>query len=107
MSSIGGKYRRMLQNVVDSFTNIHSVAAQVDELKIIAAKILIRDLKKAGALDDLFDVEFKVFSQFGDDGIIQYLISVLDIPSKVFIEFGVEDYRESNTRFLLVNNNWR
>lgn len=31
----------------------------------------------------------------------------MEIPNKVFIEFGVEDYTESNTRFLLVNNNWR
>jgi hypothetical protein len=55
----------------------------------------------------LADVEFQVFSQFGDDGIIQYLISKLDIPNKTFVEFGVENYREANTRFLLVNNNWK
>jgi hypothetical protein len=53
------------------------------------------------------DVEFQVFSQFGDDGIIQYLISKIDIPNKTFVEFGVENYTEANTRFLLVNNNWK
>ena len=52
------------------------------------------------------DVEFQVFSQFGDDGIIQYLVSNLDLPNKTFVEFGVENYLEANTRFLLVNNNW-
>ncbi len=30
----------------------------------------------------------------------------MPIKNKTFIEFGVEDYRESNTRFLLVNNYW-
>jgi hypothetical protein len=55
----------------------------------------------------LEEVEFQVFSQFGDDGIIQYLVSKLDLPNKTFVEFGVESYRESNTRFLLVNNNWK
>jgi hypothetical protein len=54
----------------------------------------------------LNEVEFQVFSQFGDDGIIQYLINKLPIPSKTFIEFGVENYRESNTRFLLINDYW-
>jgi hypothetical protein len=54
----------------------------------------------------LADVEFRVFSQFGDDGIIQWLIRKLPVPNKTFIEFGVENYRESNTRFLLVNNYW-
>ncbi len=58
-------------------------------------------------IKSLADVEFQVFSQFGDDGIIQYLISKLDIPNKTFVEFGVENYREANTRFLLVNNNWK
>ncbi len=52
------------------------------------------------------EMEFQVFSQWGDDGIIQYLISKINIPNKVFIEFGVENYKESNTRFLLINNNW-
>lgn len=52
------------------------------------------------------DAEFQVFSQWGDDGIIQYLISQLDIPNKTFVEFGVENYTESNTRFLALNNNW-
>ena len=45
-------------------------------------------------------------SQFGDDGIIQWLVSHLDIPNRTFIEFGVEDSRESNTRFLMMNDNW-
>jgi len=57
-------------------------------------------------IENLSEVEFQVFSQFGDDGIIQYLVSKLPLKNKTFIEFGVEDYRESNTRFLLVNNAW-
>lgn len=58
-------------------------------------------------ISKLSDVEFQVFSQFGDDGIIQWLIHKIDIPNKTFIEFGVESYIESNTRFLLINNNWQ
>jgi hypothetical protein len=54
----------------------------------------------------LVDNEFRVFSQWGEDGIIQYLLRHIKIDRKIFVEFGVEDYRESNTRFLLVNNNW-
>lgn len=54
----------------------------------------------------LAEVEFKVFSQFGDDGIIQWLTGHLDIEHRFFIEFGVENYRESNTRFLMMNDNW-
>jgi hypothetical protein len=73
--------------------------------KILMGKILSR-MNSELVISNLDEVEFKVFSQWGDDGIIQYLINKLDIPNKVFIEFGVENYRESNTRFLLINNNW-
>lgn len=53
------------------------------------------------------DYEFKVSSQWGEDGIIQYLINHIPIENKIFVEFGVENYTEANTRFLLQNNNWR
>lgn len=63
----------------------------------------VRELKHRARLED---VEFRVFSQWGDDGILQYIVSHIgDIP-RTFVEFGVEDYAESNTRFLLMNNNW-
>ncbi|MFI5071569.1 MAG: hypothetical protein ACHP8A_11830 [Terriglobales bacterium] len=57
-------------------------------------------------VSSLHDVEFRVYSQWGDDGIIQWIISRLPSTPKRFVEFGVEDYSESNTRFLMVNNNW-
>jgi hypothetical protein len=58
-------------------------------------------------LSSLSDAEFKVFSQFGEDGVIEWMTSRLaDIP-RSFVEFGVEDYTESNTRFLLRSRNWR
>src|SRR5260221_14422710 len=52
------------------------------------------------------DYEFQIFSQCGDDGIIQFLIKNIHIENEIFIEFGVQDYMESNTRFLMMNNNW-
>ena len=55
---------------------------------------------------NLRDNEFRAFSQWGEDGIIQFLIKNVPINRKIFIEFGVQDYTESNTRFLLINNNW-
>lgn len=60
-------------------------------------------------LNDIHQAEFKVFSQWGDDGMIQFLVNYLDIPKSAekFVEFGVENYTEANTRFLLINNNWQ
>ncbi len=50
---------------------------------------------------------FKVFSQNNEDGLIQYIIQHTKINNKLFIEFGVEDYNECNTRFLLNHNCWK
>lgn len=74
---------------------------------INTANLLLQaNLQKTG-YKSINEFEYKVFSQWGDDGIIQYLINTIDIPNKTFIEFGVENYTEANTVFLLLNNNWR
>ena len=50
--------------------------------------------------------EFRAFSQWGEDGIIQHLVRELGLQRSVFVEFGVETYEEANTRFLLTHDNW-
>ena len=51
-------------------------------------------------IKSLTEADYKVFSQTGEDGIIDYLLYSLDIKTPRFVEIGVGDYRESNTRFL-------
>jgi len=75
-------------------------------MRISLGKLLIERNCRIRQPSSLSEFEFKIFSQWGEDGIIQYLIRTIPIPNKFFIEFGVEDYTESNTRFLLVNDNW-
>jgi hypothetical protein len=55
----------------------------------------------------LHELEYSVFSQFGDDGIVQFLAGLIPSEFHSFIEFGVQDYQESNTRLLLQRDNWR
>lgn len=43
---------------------------------------------------------YKVFSQNGEDGILDYLIEMLSLKDLNFIEIGVGDYTECNTRLL-------
>ncbi|GAB4451521.1 MAG: hypothetical protein OHK0029_00840 [Armatimonadaceae bacterium] len=50
---------------------------------------------------------FSVYSQFGEDGIIQFLLRQIAVSRKEFVEIGVEDYLEANTRFLLLYNRWK
>ena len=87
------------------FKNFNYFFSKSDSVKLINGKILC-DIQKQNKYLSINDNEFKIFSQFGEDGIIQYLTNNLSIKNKKFIEFGVENYEEANTRFLLENNNW-
>lgn len=80
-------------------------AQSLDDIKVNQGRIL-SELNVRRKASRLSDYEFKVFSQGGEDGIIQFLVSNLDIRNKTFIEFGTEDFSEANCRFLLVKNNW-
>ena len=42
----------------------------------------------------------------GEDGILSWLTDLIENIPKTFIEFGVSDYQESNTRYLLQSRNW-
>ncbi len=64
------------------------------------------EARQCASVPDLRSSEFRAFSQWGEDGIIQYLLRNVEVERKLFVEFGVESYIEANTRFLLVNDNW-
>lgn len=76
------------------------------EIELLAVGSLLSNQQYSMNSRNINDYEFRIFSQFGDDGIIQYLIKHISIENEIFVEFGVENYLESNTRFLMMNNNW-
>lgn len=96
-------YLQKLRIVINNIAN-QSIASEQQLLTL--GRLMSETLKSKKGISSLSEIEFKVFSQWGDDGIIQWLVNNLEIPNKTFVEFGVENYRESNTRFLLMNNNW-
>ncbi|MBI9042008.1 hypothetical protein [Lutibacter sp.] len=92
--------------VINNIGNNLEMEKSLLDIKLQNGRIWSQLLMQKKNIKSLHETEFKVFSQCGDDGIIQYLIQNLEIENKTFVEFGVEDYLESNTRFLLINNNW-
>lgn len=54
----------------------------------------------------LAEFEKKVFSQNGEDGVIEKIFSVIDTTNKYYVEFGVEDGKECNTRYLREAQGW-
>lgn len=81
---------------------------QLDQIKILNGLILSKynNANQELIKQNLILAEFKIFSQFGDDGIIQFLVDYIK-PIPIFVEIGVADFFESNTRFLLMSKNWK
>lgn len=102
----------LLKKIKSQLTQIRKMSGQFVQLQANIHKIqesLGRiESRQLQAVSDksLNANEFRVFSQWGEDGIIQFLLNHIRIERPIFVEFGVQNYTESNTRFLLCNNNW-
>lgn len=104
MNIVGALKRRFLGWLqLSTATNQRLLERQL----VMQAIALSRIGDRSQGLIDLSAAEFSAFSQWGEDGIIDWLISRIPEVPQTFVEFGVEDYRESNTRLLLQMRNWR
>ena len=73
----------------------------VNKLTIILAHYIL--LKSRSYYDKyklIEDSEIKIFSQNGEDGIIDFIVEKLNLKKPSFVEIGVGDYSEANTRLL-------
>ena len=94
-----------LRDAVWHLYNVRKKDAYI--LKNAIGHLCVQDLRRRKDLiQNINDAEFCIYSQFGEDGIICYLVESIPIENKYFVEFGVENYEEANTRFLLIYYNW-
>ena len=100
-----GKVRSWTASFRRALSTIHGTDMRLDEIKMNQGQLLAA-LSDGKASKRLADYEFRIFSQWGEDGIIQHLTKVIDIKNKAFIEFGVQDFSESNCRYLLMKDDW-
>jgi hypothetical protein len=94
---------RLLKSLLSRLRRIDSIEARAAYIQEALGRIEARQTESAKTPHE---AEFRVFSQWGEDGIIQFLSRHIPIENKTFVEFGVQDYLESNTRFLVVKDNW-
>jgi hypothetical protein len=95
--------RRAIRRAIFKYRELSGI----DRGLALAAQVRAHHLRASAPLPSLADAEYSVNSQWGEDGIIDYLIGMLGLTNETFVEFGTQDYRESNTRYLLTNRNWR
>lgn len=95
----------MFNKIIKFIKKISEIQERVYKIQEAIGRIETRQILNYKS-EDILKAQFRVFSQYGEDGLIQYLVSNTNFCNKKFIEFGVEDYIESNTRFLVSNNKW-
>jgi hypothetical protein len=98
------RLREVFDVVLSLPGRLRKLELTLERLRLAMGRVELRQLAPVAA--GAGDHEFQVYSQWGEDGIIQWLVGQVPIKRKVFVEFGVEDYTEANTRFLLVNDQW-
>ena len=96
------KYIRQVPSVLAMPSNVRAMQTELLLMREAIGRLEARQTALQ-TTPRLADYEFRVFSQWGQDGIIQYLIRNLPIEQKTFIEFGVQSYQEANTRFLVMH----
>ena len=96
----------MFISLLDRYSaRMRSLEQRCDRMQEALGRIESRQLSDLKP-NQIHAAEFRVFSQWGEDGILQHLLRHIPISRKVFVEFGVENYKEANTRFLLIKDNW-
>ncbi len=95
----------MLSTIKNFVRRVRSIDESCKKVQEALGRIEGRQLRDLAAAD-IRGAEFRVFSQWGEDGIIQHLLRHVPVSRKIFVEFGVQNYIESNTRFLLIDDNW-
>ena len=95
-----------IKAIVNRIVNYFSRSESLELILLNQGKILEMLMLEKQA-NKLSDYEWKIFSQWGEDGIINFLVNEIQINNKTFIEFGVEDFSESNCRFLLMSKDWQ
>jgi len=99
----------MPDRVLSSYHAARGVADRVDDLERRAARL---NLTVAAHLYPPADTgmaqhELNVYSQNGEDGILLWLFSVLGTETRTFVEFGVGNGHECNSRLLAQEWGWR
>ena len=84
--------KKILKKIINNFFN--------KKLLMLGNSHILNIRDKYKKISKINDLDYKIFSQNGEDGIIDYLLNSLNIDNPKFVEIGIGDYSESNTRYI-------
>lgn len=90
----------ILHFLKDSAEHNSMTSKQLDERLLAGQTAVMLSRLARSTFQELWDSEFRVFSQWGEDGILTYLCDSLSIQRPKIIEFGAGNFTECNSRFL-------
>ena len=96
-----------MSKIIKTFKEYINNILSINEIKNILVDKYYNEIKNSSKYDDLKKLnrfEFQVFSQNGEDGIIEEIFNRIGTSNKIFVEFGVGNGLENNTLYLLLNN---
>ncbi len=89
-----------MKEIIKNFLNNLISKANDRNIFHVGASHLATARNNYSSYKNLFEADYKIYSQTGEDGILDFLIHSLLIKKPTFLEIGVGDYRECNTRYL-------
>lgn len=99
------RIKKYIKNSINKISNIifsHPIfKRKFDDIKLQNGLLFSQILEsKLNSIKSLDEIDFKVFSQNNEDGILEFLIKTLKLKDLKFVEIGTQDYSESNTRYI-------
>jgi hypothetical protein len=96
--------RRLARNILKILrknlqSDIHNLKFLLGQNAILSSRSMANQFKY------LWEAEVKVFSQWGEDGILDYISNRLEIVKPRILEIGAGNFTECNSRFLAENRN--
>ena len=110
-NEIGIKLQNLERRLVESFAEQKSADSsalkKLENLETLFANSSLQDLHNPAStaelekwVEDLKGKGRKVFSQNDEDGALEAVFDRIGVTDKVYVEFGVEDCTECNSRYL-------
>lgn len=95
------KILRFLLNLIKKINDESIVSLKL----MIGQSAVLSSRASSSKFINLWDAEVKVFSQWGEDGILDFICETLKISKPKFVEIGAGNFNECNSRFLAESRN--
>ena len=96
---------RIVEKILRKISKLSVTGSNIELRKLIGESAINSAKSARGTYKHLWDSEVKVFSQWGEDGILDYLFDISGITKPKIIEFGAGNFDECNSRFAAEHRN--